>query len=272
MNTTAPHERAHDTHAVILAAGLGSRLRENTTACPKCLVPVAGRPILQRMLEQLDELGVAKVTIVVGYLQDRIRQFVSEWMDAAPRGLQVDLVRNERYAESGSVRSLDLALRAHASSRRRRHLLLIEGDVVVSPDLLGALLAAPAVTAATLLAPYTPDLSGTFATLEHGEVSAWLHESVRPPDFPLQRGFKTVNLTLFPRGEPRVRLDEAVRRVISDRGEKAPLEYAMQDLVQQGLRITGVLTEELPWFEVDTPEDLAIAHGLFAAPDLHAPV
>lgn len=254
-----------NTHAIILAAGLGSRLKENTRETPKCLVPVSGRPILERMLDNLDLLGLRRVTIVIGYLDHAIRGFVADWARNSTRALEVDFVHNERYAQSGSVLSLEMALRAAESGRDECHLLLIEGDVVIDLKMLLRLVeqGGECSEAATLLAPYEPNLSGTFATVSGGVVSAWLHESVREPGFALDSSFKTVNLTFVRRGQARARLLAQVSAVISQAGVKAPLEFAMQNLVNDGMRIDAVSTDCLPWFEVDTPEDLAIACKMF---------
>ncbi|NML16085.1 phosphocholine cytidylyltransferase family protein [Azohydromonas caseinilytica] len=256
---------AADTHVIILAAGLGTRLKENTQATPKCLVPVSGQPILERMLENLAALGVRRASIVVGYLDQAIRQFVGAWLQEQGQGLEVDFVLNERYAQSGSVLSLELALREADAECERQHLLLIEGDVVTDRRLLQRLLeqGVQGAEAATMLAPYEPALNGTFATVDGGVVSAWLHESVREPGFELQRSFKTVNLSFVRRGTPRQRLLARVSGEIARAGVKAPLEYAMHALVLEGLQIRAVLTDGLPWFEVDTPEDLAIANAMF---------
>jgi NDP-sugar pyrophosphorylase family protein len=62
---------------------------------------------------------------------------------------------------------------------------------------------------------------------------------------------------------PLVSLRETVKRTIAELGSRAPLEYAMQDLVSQGMQIAAVDTGGLRWFEVDTPDDLAIAENLF---------
>jgi NDP-sugar pyrophosphorylase family protein len=107
-------------------------------------------------------------------------------------------------------------------------------------------------------------LNGTFATVRQGIVTAWLHETVRSRDFDLPTSFKTVNLTFVKCGLPRRQLLAHVSRVIVQSGQRAPLEYAMQDLVAAGMHIAAVTTRGRPWFEVDTPEDLEIANGLFA--------
>lgn len=258
------HDRTHMTPiirpfgALILAAGLGSRLGSNTTAKPKCLVPVSDTPILQRMLDNLVAEGVSSVTIAVGYLSEAIRDFVGE---RYPH-LDVRLVGNPDYAATGSVYSLYLAMQEFPAGQ---DLLVIEGDVVLAPELLSSLLRTgrQSADAATLLARYEPCLSGTFAMVDHGRVSAWLHETVRTVDFPLMQSFKTVNLTYVRQPKALVALDEAVRYVIESNGPRAPLEFAMQHLISKGMRIDAIETGEHPWFEVDTPEDLAIADRLF---------
>lgn len=249
---------AAETCAVILAAGLGSRLGPNTKECPKCLVPVSGIPILERLIDTLGNAGVTRFIIAVGYLADHIRRFV----EGKYPELDIRLIENPQYASTGSVYSLDLALDAVAPDL---NVLLVEGDVVLDPALMARTLqAAECCTgAATLLAPYEPALSGTFALVDGGVVSAWTHESVRANDFPLQSSFKTVNITFVRKGAALVALREAVKRTISGLGSKAPLEYAMQDLVTKGMQILAVETAGLRWFEVDTPEDLGIAESLF---------
>ena len=60
--------------AVILAAGVGRRLVPITEQIPKCLVEIGGKPLLTRMLAALSEVGVSEVALVVGHLQEAIRE------------------------------------------------------------------------------------------------------------------------------------------------------------------------------------------------------
>lgn len=247
-----------NTHAVILAAGLGSRLKGNTKEVPKCLVRVAGTPILERMIITLRAQGITSLILVVGYLNEIILDYLQQHHP----DLDVQIVENPDYAITGSVFSLYLALNVVPQGRE---ILLIEGDVVLEDALLQRLLQASTVCrhAATLLAPYESSLSGTFALIKSNLVSAWMHESVRNAEFPLDQSYKTVNLTLVRQGESISQMREAIKGVISRFGVKAPLEYAMQDLVNMGMEIAAVNTVGMRWFEVDTPEDLAIADAMF---------
>ena len=53
--------------AIILAAGMGKRLGEYTKNCTKCMVPVNGVTLIDRLLGQLSKLGLNRIVIVVGY-------------------------------------------------------------------------------------------------------------------------------------------------------------------------------------------------------------
>ncbi|MEI6816061.1 MAG: sugar phosphate nucleotidyltransferase [Bacteroidota bacterium] len=63
---------------IIPAAGIGSRLRPHTNTQPKALVPVAGKPILAHIVDELIRIGLKDFIIVVGYLGDKIEQFITE--------------------------------------------------------------------------------------------------------------------------------------------------------------------------------------------------
>ena len=65
--------------AILLAAGLGSRLRPLTLETPKCLVKVKGEPILGRWLRQLESAGCQEVLINTHYLSDQVNDFIESW-------------------------------------------------------------------------------------------------------------------------------------------------------------------------------------------------
>ena len=63
--------------ALLLAAGLGTRLRPITNAVPKCLVPINGKPLLQYWLENLWDAGIDEFLINTSYLHEQVEEFVS---------------------------------------------------------------------------------------------------------------------------------------------------------------------------------------------------
>lgn len=62
--------------ALLLAAGLGTRLRPVTNTVPKCLVPINGKPLLEYWLENLSEAGVDEFLINTSYLHEQVEEFV----------------------------------------------------------------------------------------------------------------------------------------------------------------------------------------------------
>lgn len=119
--------------AIILAAGLGTRLRPHTLAVPKPLLPVRGRPILDWALGALPA-EVDRVLVVVHYLADQIEAYlrtqthVKEWQ----------AVRQEVPRGTGD------AFRTCRDRLRSEHFLVLNGDDLYGAADLAALARAPA--------------------------------------------------------------------------------------------------------------------------------
>lgn len=94
------------TQGIILAAGLGSRLKEVTATIPKSLIRVNGKPVLERNIEFMREAGFDRVVLVVGYMAERFAYLPERYRD-----LDLRLVRNDQYATSNTVSSLFAARR-----------------------------------------------------------------------------------------------------------------------------------------------------------------
>ena len=85
--------------ALLLAAGLGTRLRPITDTIPKCLVPIHGKPLLGYWLDMLIPNGIDRILINTHYLPDAVRSFVvaSRWKDA------IDLVHEDELLGTGGT-------------------------------------------------------------------------------------------------------------------------------------------------------------------------
>ena len=65
--------------ALLLAAGLGTRLRPLTLHTPKCLVPINGEPLLGRWLRQLEQAGCEAVLVNTHYLTEQVEDYLQSW-------------------------------------------------------------------------------------------------------------------------------------------------------------------------------------------------
>ena len=120
--------------AVILAAGLGSRLGALTADRPKARVEIAGRPVLERAVRALDAAGVPTITIITGHRREAIDAFVAAGGFAA----DVRTVHNPEFATANNIVSFLVGAGALADGG-----LLLNSDVVFDPAILEDILAAP---------------------------------------------------------------------------------------------------------------------------------
>jgi D-glycero-alpha-D-manno-heptose 1-phosphate guanylyltransferase len=125
--------RVQDVHAVILAGGLGTRLRAVLPDRPKPMAPVEGRPFVEWVARWLAAAGVRSATVSTGYLGDMIARHFT----ASPvSGLAVDCVREERPLGTAG----GFLHAARGSGRRPAGWLVLNGDSLALAD-LGALAA-----------------------------------------------------------------------------------------------------------------------------------
>lgn len=112
--------------AVVMAGGLGSRLRPLTTCCPKTMVPLVNKPVLGHILGLLRRHQVQEVFLAVGHLSDRISSYVR---DGKHLGLNVHYVKEERpLGTAGSIKNARPYL-------GEEPFLVISGDAVSDIDL-----------------------------------------------------------------------------------------------------------------------------------------
>jgi choline kinase len=239
--------------AVILAAGLGTRLGAATHELPKCLVEVAGIPILFNALDRLAEAGFVETILVVGYLEHTIRARVGRtW-----RSMKVSYRINADYRTTGTSRSLWLGV-----EEMNDDVVLLEGDVFFEARVLGQLLATPEPDV-TVVEPWTPALDGSVVKVARDRtVSAWIHKKDRPSGMVPEGTCKTVNIHRLSAAFVRDRLRPALAAEVTSNGGVEPLETVFAGLVRAGARI-HTCPPAGRWVEIDDARDLRTAEDLF---------
>ena len=108
---------------IVLAAGMGTRLRPLTDDRPKCLVELAGRPLLEWQIAAARQAGIKDITVVGGYRIEQLRKF------------DVHVIENPSYATTNMVHTLFCARNQFAGG-----FLMSYGDIVFSPTVLQQLM------------------------------------------------------------------------------------------------------------------------------------
>lgn len=112
---------------IILAGGLGTRLRSVISDVPKCMAPVAGKPFLWYLLKYLSHFDIEKVILSVGYL----RNFIIEWIDENGNGFPFEFDYAIEATPLGTGGGIKLALDKCSSS----DIIILNGDTFFNVDL-----------------------------------------------------------------------------------------------------------------------------------------
>lgn len=117
--------------AMILAAGLGTRLRPLTDKTPKPLVPLLGRPMICYVLDLLDEAGVKEVLVNVHYLGEQIMEFAEK--ENKTHASRKIFIQDERQEILGSGGAIGKA--ARWLFEKEGHAVVLNADSLFRPDL-----------------------------------------------------------------------------------------------------------------------------------------
>ncbi len=120
--------------AVILAAGMASRLRPLTNDRPKCLLTVGNRCLLQRTVDSLTAAHISELVVVTGYRGGMIREFL---IATYPK-LSIHFIDNADYTATNNIYSLWLA-RPFVAGKK---FLLLDSDILFDPQIITRMTAA----------------------------------------------------------------------------------------------------------------------------------
>ncbi|MBI3201249.1 MAG: phosphocholine cytidylyltransferase family protein [Myxococcales bacterium] len=232
--------------AVLLVAGIGSRLRPLTDDRPKALVDIGGETILGRAVRLLAEHGVERLVLATGYREDAVQSALA----SCP--LEVVYCRNDRFDSTQNAVSLALCRDAVVG----RAFFKLDGDVVFRPEVLARIDACDAPLAVAVDGTRRTDAEAMkFRRGQGDRIEAFgkglALDQAAGESIGIERISAEASLPLF----------EALARP-----ESASLYYedVYSQLIGAGqLSALAVEVGDLPWTEVDDPSDLARARALF---------
>ena len=242
--------------AIILAAGMGKRLKELTNNNTKCMVKVNGVTMIDRMLHQIEKTKVKKIVIVVGYEGEKLKNYISTLDIKVP----IEYVDNPIYDKTNNIYSLALAKDYLCEDDT----LLFESDIIFEDAVIEELLNDPRETLA-LVDKYESWMDGTCVKLsEDDTIEAFIPG--KKFDFENTKDYyKTVNIYKFSKSfsiNKYVPFLEAYQKALglNEYYEQVLRVITMLDDPEiKGKRLSGQL-----WYEIDDIQDLNIAESMFA--------
>lgn len=241
--------------ALILAAGMGKRLKKLTRDNTKCMVKVNGITLIERCLRQLDALKLSRIIIVVGYHGDKLIDFISTIDIKTP----VEYVENPVYNKTNNIYSLALA----KDYLLEDDTLLLESDLIFEDGILDDLVNDPRDTL-VLVDKYEAWMDGTCLTLSSDDTIA---RFVPKKEFRYEEAgnyYKTVNIYKFSRSFSMSRYVPFLDAYQKALGENEYYEQVLK--VISILDEPGIKAKRLHgqlWYEIDDIQDLDIATSMF---------
>lgn len=231
--------------AVILAAGVGSRLRPITDRVPKCLVPVGdGDTILSCAVRVLAEVGVTQLVVATGYRDAQVRAALRD----AP--MPVRFAPNPDYATTQNVVSLARALDVVEDG----DVLKLDGDVLFERGIVARLIACDAPACAAVDDRALPPPDEAMKVRVEGRRIVRFSKSIAA----LDAAGESIGIERV-RASEVSRLREALKRAISSGRTDVYYEDVYNDLVDEGFTMLSVSVGDLSWTEIDDADDLAYA-------------
>ncbi len=241
--------------AIILAAGMGKRLKELTSDNTKCMVKVNGVTLIERMLRQIEKQNVSRIVVVTGYQGQKLRDYIETLGIKTP----FVFIDNPIYDKTNNIYSLALA----SDKLCEEDTLLFESDLIFEDSILDALVQDPRPTLA-LVDKYEAWMDGTCVKLTADDCIDAFIPGKKINFEKTSEYYKTVNVYKFSKDFSVNYYVPFLKAYEQALGENEYYEQVLRVItmldepVIKAKRLTGQ-----KWYEIDDIQDLDIAESIF---------
>ena len=241
--------------AIILAAGMGKRLKELTSEATKCMVKVNGVAMIDRMMGHLDKLGLSRIVVVVGYEGQKLMDYI----DALGVSTPIVYVDNNVYNKTNNIYSLYLA----KDYLVQEDTILLESDLVFEEAVLHRLINHP-YPSLVLVDKFESWMDGTVVTLDEQDN---IQSFVAKREFDFRRideYYKTVYIYKFSKEFSELYYVPFLEIYCKALGTNEYYEQVLKVITfLEDPHIKAVKLEGEKWYEIDDVQDLDIAETIF---------
>lgn len=246
--------------AIILAAGMGKRLKSYTKDATKCMVKVNGKTLIEYTIEALTANKIERLVVVVGYKGALLKDFIASKFNAENlNGMKIDYIENPVYDTTNNIYSLFLA----GSEMAKDDTILLESDLIFKPEILQSLIDSPDKNLA-VVSPFEAWMDGTCTLLDENRCITGMLDKVRFNWADTEHYYKTVNIYKFSK-----EFSQNYYLPFLDAYQKS---FGKNEYYEQVLKVIsflsssslkGLVVSGSDWYEIDDPADLAIAEDRF---------
>lgn len=246
--------------AIILAAGMGKRLGKYTKDNTKCMLPVNGEKLIDRTLTILSHLNIKKVTIVIGYKGESLKNYIG---DKYNDQLDIEYIDNPIYDKTNNIYSLSLA----EDKMMEDDTILFESDLIYEEGIVRKLVENPWPNLA-LVAKWEYWMDGTVVKIDKdNNILSFVSKDMF--DFHnTQEYYKTINIYKFSKEFAKEKYIPFLNAYCKAWGNNEYYEQVLKVLTflnRTDLKALPIANEK--WYEIDDVQDLDIAETIFADKD-----
>lgn len=241
--------------AIILAAGMGKRLKELTSNNTKCMVKVNGVSLIDRLLHQIEKQSLDRIVIVVGYEGQKLIDYIGTLDIKTP----IVYVNNPIYDKTNNIYSLALA----KNYLREDDTLLFESDLIFEDGIIESMIADPRETL-VLVDKYESWMDGTCIRIDENDNIKNFTSGKKLNYKKVTDYYKTVNVYKFSRhfsDSVYIPFLEAYTKALGDNEYYEQVLKVITLLDDPEIRAKRLSGQK--WYEIDDVQDLDIAEALF---------
>lgn len=241
--------------AIILAAGMGKRLKDLTQNNTKCMIKVNGVTLIDRMLHQIEKQHLSRIVIVIGYEGQKLIDYIATLDIQTP----IVYVNNPIYDKTNNIYSLALA----KDWLSKEDTLLFESDLIFEDAVIDVLIRDPRETLA-LVDKYESWMDGTCVKLSPEDDIESFVPSKNFKFSEINSYYKTVNIYKFSKHFSETYYVPFLEAYQCALGENEYYEQVLRVITMlddpeiKAKRLNGQL-----WYEIDDIQDLDIATSMF---------
>ncbi|MBS7650048.1 MAG: sugar phosphate nucleotidyltransferase [Candidatus Bathyarchaeia archaeon] len=232
--------------AVILAAGRGIRLWPLTENRPKHMIPIAGKPIIQHIIQELRAEGIRKITIVINSFGEIIKKYFAEG-----RTLEVNI----DYIHQRKIQGTADAVAQLKDQIADERFILFYGDIYLSPRALREIVAASSNMEfdAAIAAVDLPSQKNQYGVLKVED--GYVRRIEEKPECPLPTSLVNAGVYILDK-----RIFEGIKATRKSRRGEFELTDSITYLVKSGLKVKAIPLDPDDWVDIGRPWDLLDAN------------
>ncbi len=230
--------------AVILAAGEGARLKPLTLYRPKCMIPLAGKPILEHLLVVLKENGIEEILIIIGYRKELIQNY---FRDGKEFGVKIRYIEQKKLCGTANAVSLSEEYVSNDD------FLMIYGDLLIDSSVVKIArqkYAEKGLITLTLTTVKEPNRYGIVKT-EKDQVKK-IVEKPKSNEF---GNLANVGVYIFSK-----KIFKAIQKTVKSQRKEFEITDTLNLLLKKGIPLASVEIEPKNWLDVGRPWDLLEAN------------